>query len=315
MVGLRWPVMARDIRVGIVGTAAGAVVDDERAGFRAREAAGFDHILWGDHVSFFTGAGRDGLIQATRILTATEWIGAYGGVYLLPLRHPVPVARQVVDIASFAPGRLTFGVGVGGEDRHEVEVCGVDPATRGRRTDESLEILRGLLTGEPIDHVGEHFSLARAQIQPACDPPVPLIVGGRSDAAVRRAGRFGDGWLGVWNSPERFTAVTEKCAIEAEAAGRDEVRWQHAMQVWCGVGDGPVEARAHVAGAMEDFYQTSFERFERYTPFGRPDEIAAFLVPYVAAGCTAFNLIPAHPDDSYAVDACAEVRTLLRTTA
>ena len=72
----------------------------------------------------------------------------YVALYLLPLRHPVPVARQLATIGGFAPGRLTFGVGIGGEDRHELEICGVDPGSRGRRMDESLEILRGLSAGQ-----------------------------------------------------------------------------------------------------------------------------------------------------------------------
>ena len=63
-------------------------------------------------------------------------------MYLLPLRHPVLVARQLADIERLAPGRLVLGVGVGGEDRHEVAICGVDPATRGARMDECLAVLR-----------------------------------------------------------------------------------------------------------------------------------------------------------------------------
>ncbi len=66
----------------------------------------------------------------------------------MALRHPVPVARQIASLCEAAPGRLSFGVGIGGEDRHEIEICGVDPATRGRRTDESLEVLLPLLAGE-----------------------------------------------------------------------------------------------------------------------------------------------------------------------
>ena len=73
----------------------------------------------------------------------------YNGVYLLPLRHPVLVARQLADIDRIAPGRLIFGVGVGGEDRREVAICGVDPATRGQRMNECLAIVRQLLTGAP----------------------------------------------------------------------------------------------------------------------------------------------------------------------
>ena len=96
-----------------------------------------------------------------------------------------------------------LGVGVGGEDRHEIEICGVDPRTRGRRTDESLAALRALLSGEATSHRGEFFQFEDARIAPAPDPPVPIVIGGRSDAAIRRAAVHGDGWLGVWCSPKR----------------------------------------------------------------------------------------------------------------
>ena len=87
-------------------------------------------------MSFFVGAGSDGLITATSLLAAQAELPVYVGLYLLPLRHPVPVARQLATIAQLAPGRLTLGVGIGGEDPHEIEICGVDPKTRGRRMDE-----------------------------------------------------------------------------------------------------------------------------------------------------------------------------------
>src|SRR5215469_14597809 len=108
--------------------------------------AGIDHVCCGDHVSFFTGLGFDGLVQATALAMLHPTLPIFTGVYLLPLRHPVLVARQLADIGRLAPGRLIFGVGVGGEDRHEVAVCGVDPATRGRRMNECLTVVRQLLT-------------------------------------------------------------------------------------------------------------------------------------------------------------------------
>src|ERR1700742_4541202 len=110
--------------------------------------SGIDHVCVGDHVSFHVGTGADGLIDATAMLSRHTELPCYVALYLLPLRHPVPVARQLASIAELAPGRLTFGVGIGGEDRHELEICGVDPATRGRRMDESLQILRGLADGK-----------------------------------------------------------------------------------------------------------------------------------------------------------------------
>src|SRR6058998_1593534 len=129
-------------------------------------AAGIDHICCGDHVSFFTGMGFDGLVQATALAMLHPTLPIYSGVYLLPLRHPVLVARQLADIARLAPGRLIFGVGVGGEDRHEVSVCGVDPATRGLRMNECLTIVRELLTGKPTTFHGTFFDLDEAVIAP-----------------------------------------------------------------------------------------------------------------------------------------------------
>src|SRR3954451_23232830 len=155
--------------------------------------AGVDHLCVGDHVSFFVGAGSDGLITATSMLTAHSELPVYVGLYLLPLRHPVPVARQLATVAQFAPGRLTLGVGIGGEDPHEIEICGVDPKTRGRRMDECLRVLRSLADGTPLTFDGEFFALEDALIVPSPSPAIPLIVGGRSDAAISRAARLGDG--------------------------------------------------------------------------------------------------------------------------
>ena len=272
---------------------------------------GVDHLCVGDHVSFFVGAGSDGLITATSMLAAQAELPVYVGLYLLPLRHPVPVARQLASIAQLAPGRLTLGVGIGGEDRHEIEVCGVDPATRGRRMDESLQILRGLADGTPVTVDGEFFALKDALIVPAPAPRIPLIVGGRSDAAVSRAARLGDGWLGIWVSRRRFAAVRDQIAQEATYAGRDASVFQHALNVWCGFGPTREAARKPLAAQMQLFYQTAFEPFERYSPYGTPEHVAEFLSPYVEAGCSAFNVIPCADDVASAIAAVGELRTLL----
>jgi alkanesulfonate monooxygenase SsuD/methylene tetrahydromethanopterin reductase-like flavin-dependent oxidoreductase (luciferase family) len=299
------------LQIGICATTAGAAAVDSIASLRRREKAGFDHIAFGDHVSFHNGLGFDGMIEATKVLAATDAIGAYCGVYLLPLRHPVTVARQLADISAFAPGRLTLGVGIGGEFRHEVELCGVDPKTRGRRMDECMTIVRALQSGEPFDFKGDFFDLKAAHIKPACEPRIPLIVGGRSDAGAARAGRLGDGWLGIWLSPRRYAEATARCDEAAAAAGRGEVEWRHAMQIWVGPGETEAEGRGHLARIMSAHYQVPYEQFEKYTPYGSPERIAEFCRQYIAAGCRTINFFPAHADDGYAVDACAEVRHLL----
>jgi alkanesulfonate monooxygenase SsuD/methylene tetrahydromethanopterin reductase-like flavin-dependent oxidoreductase (luciferase family) len=274
---------------------------------------GIDHVCVGDHVSFFIGAGSDGLITATSMLAAQSELPVYVALYLLPLRHPVTVARQLATMAQLAPGRLTLGVGVGGEDRHEVEVCGVDPKTRGRRMDESLQILRALSDGEPVTFKGEFFSLDNALIVPAPSPRIPLIVGGRSDAAVNRAATLGDGWLGVWVSPKRFATVSRQIEETAGHLGRDTTRFEHALNVWCGFGPDPAAAREILSAAMQAFYQMPFEPFERYSPYGTPETVAAFLAPYIESGCSTFNIIPCAADEEAAIAAVGELRRLLRT--
>jgi alkanesulfonate monooxygenase SsuD/methylene tetrahydromethanopterin reductase-like flavin-dependent oxidoreductase (luciferase family) len=273
--------------------------------------AGIDHICCGDHVSFVGGTGFDGLIQATSLAMLHPSLPVYSGVYLLPLRHPVLVARQLADISRLAPGRLIFGVGVGGEDRHEISVCGVDPATRGMRMNECLTVVRELLTGKPVTFHGTFFDVDDAVITPVPAAPVPIIIGGRSDAAIRRAGQLGDGWLGIWNSPRRFASAVEIAAEEAVRAGRVDPPARHGMQIWCGLADSKEAARGCLAPAMEAFYQLPFEHFERYCPFGTADDVAEFLAPYVEAGCTEFNLIPQSPDQEKAIAGTAAVKGLL----
>jgi alkanesulfonate monooxygenase SsuD/methylene tetrahydromethanopterin reductase-like flavin-dependent oxidoreductase (luciferase family) len=273
--------------------------------------AGVDHVGTGDHVSFWVGAGRDGLIDATALAMAHPTLPVHVAVYLLALRHPVLVARQLSTLSELAPGRLVLGVGIGGEDRHEVAVCGVDPASRGRRMDECLTVLRGLLAGERVTHRGEFFTLDDALVLPAPDPPIPIVVGGRSEAAVRRAARLGDGWLGIWVSVARFTKVVATVDEVAAQAGRGEVAWRHGMQVWCGFGGSRERARALLAPTMEAVYRLPFERFERYSPYGSPEDVAAFLAPYVQAGCGSFNLIPCAADTATAVEGVAGVKELL----
>ncbi len=208
----------------------------------ALAAAGIDHVATADHVSFRNGSGRDGLIDAAGLLGSGR-LPVYVGLYLLALRHPVLVARQLSTLAETAPGRLVLGVGLGGEDRHEVEVCGVDPRTRGRRMDECLTVLRALLAGGPVTHRGDFFDLDEALVLPAPSPAVPIVVGGRSDAALDRTGRLGDGWLGIWVSARRYAEVVSRVAEIADRGRalrrRVEARAQRVVRSGRRPGRGP----------------------------------------------------------------------------
>lgn len=276
--------------------------------------AGIDHVFLADHVSFRGGDGTDGIVALAALGGMEPRLDLSLGVLLLALRHPMVAARQIATFAETAPGRVTIGVGVGGEDRSEFEVCGVDPATRGRRTDAALEIVRRLLVGEAVSWHDGFFDLDDARIRPTPQPPVPFLVGGRSDAALERAGRLGDGWLAAWCSARRLAEGIERVEAVAATARTLPVpdRWRHGIQLWVGVGADPQDGRRHVAEGMERFYKMPFEPFERYTPVGDPTDIAAFLGPYVDAGARTFNLAAVGATREAEIEAIAEVRRLLR---
>ena len=302
------------IRVGatipfIAGRQPGAA--ERRAALTGIAQAGLDHVMFGDHVSFQGGYGTDGLIQAAAALGVRPDLDVYIGAYLLPLRHPVPVARQIADLADLAPGRLTLAVGIGGEDRDEITACGIDPATRGARTNESLIVLRRLLTGDPVSFAGSHITLDNTLIRPAPSTPVPLIVAGRSAAAQTRAALLGDGWLGIWTSPSRYAEATASIAEQAVAAGRNPAVLHHGLNVWCGLAANHNHAKDAVASAMQDLYRLPYAAFEGWSPAGTPHDVADFLAPYLRAGCTTFNLIACGHDTETVIDMAARVRTLL----
>lgn len=292
-----------DVRVGTTGA---QVLDAAR---RA-EAIGLDGVLTGDHVTFH-GYGNDGLITLTAIAAVTERVTLKTGVYLLPLRHVVPVALQVAQLSQLSLGRFIFGIGVGGEDPHEFTSCGIDPGTRGRRTDEALQILRSLWTEDDVSFEGRHFQLDRVSVYPKPLGPVPVFVGGRSDAALRRAGRFGDGYTGIWQSVERLARAKDVIGEAAVAAGRDPAAVELGMQFWCSIGASREQARARLAPAMEAQYRMPFERFERSTPFGTARDVAEFIAPYVELGCRHVNLLPVQGSPEENVERAAEVREAL----
>lgn len=296
-------IRAWDVRLGSTGT---MVLDAAR---RA-EALGLDGVVAGDHVTFF-GYGNDGLITLTAIAAVTERIELKTSVYLLPLRHPVPVALQAAQLDQLSMGRLVLGVGVGGEDPHEFTSCGVDPRTRGARMNEALQILRRLWSEDKVSFAGRHYQLEDVTMYPKPFRPIPIVVGGRSDAALVRAGRYGDGYTGIWQSLERFRQAQAIIGEAATEAGRPVGGVEAGMQFWTAVAADRASARALVAPSMEAMYRVPFERFERYTPYGTAREVAEFIVPYVEAGARHINLITWQGSPEGNVEAAAEVRAAL----
>jgi alkanesulfonate monooxygenase SsuD/methylene tetrahydromethanopterin reductase-like flavin-dependent oxidoreductase (luciferase family) len=271
---------------------------------------GLDHITVGDHISFHGGTGFDGLVSATSVLSANDDLSVLVGVYLLGLRHPMLAARQLATISEMAPGRLILGVGVGGEDRTEISNSGVDPATRGRRLDESLAVVRQLLTGEEVSHDGEFFTLKAARIQPAPTPRILMIVGGKGEVAVQRTVAFGDGWLGIFCSQRRFTETRTKILAAATDLDRPAPYW-FGLNVWCGLDTDAVVARHLLGERMEALYRLPYDKFQYIAPAGTPAQVADWLTGYVEAGAEHLTLIPCATSVEASIDHVAEVRQRL----
>jgi alkanesulfonate monooxygenase SsuD/methylene tetrahydromethanopterin reductase-like flavin-dependent oxidoreductase (luciferase family) len=272
---------------------------------------GLEHVHCGDHVSFHNGYGWDGFVNAATFLALHDTLHVHLGLYLLPLRHPLPVARQLSTLWEYAGSRLVFGVGIGGEDRHEVELCGVDPKTRGRRMDECLTVLRALLRGGRVDFSGRFVAVENAEVRPIPDPPIPILVGGRSDAALRRVAAHGDGWIGIWTSATRFAEATARIRELAEEAGRSMSTWRHSIVLWCGLDRDREVARRAVAAEMKALYKIDYDDFARWCPAGSAEAVAEFVAPYLDAGARDVSLIARGQTLRDTIAQAAEVRRLL----
>jgi len=301
------------IPTGAWNVRAGISAQQVLAAARQAEAAGIDGLFAGDHVTFY-GSGNDGLIDLAAVAAVTERIQLMTSVYLLALRHPTPVALQCAMVDQLALGRLILGVGIGGEDPNEWWACGVDPKTRARRTDESLAIMRSLWTQEETTFEGKYFKVNKVRLQPKPlrEEGVVVHIGGRSDAALRRVARFGDAWISIWVSARRMAEAREKIDEWAAKEGRDPAKIGMGLQLWHAVGDNAEEAKQRLARRMQGFYKIPYERFEKYSPAGKPEAIAEFLGPYIEAGCTHLNLLAVQPSPEETVDAVLAVKEAVR---
>jgi probable F420-dependent oxidoreductase len=159
----------------------------------------------------------DPWILSAVLAQATERIRFMPYVYVLPLRDPVMVAKQLASAAFFSDNRVNLGVGAGWLEE-EFSLVGADWRTRGRRMDEMLEIIALLLTGRDVEFHGKHYEVPPSRMRPVPSRPVPVMVGGHSDAALRRAARA-DGWLGVDYTLEELEPLLVKLRGYREALG------------------------------------------------------------------------------------------------
>ncbi|WP_246214039.1 LLM class flavin-dependent oxidoreductase [Kitasatospora viridis] len=187
------------------------------------EQLGLDYLLMSDHLlASEGGANLDPLITLAAVAGATARIRLATSILALPYRHPLVVAQQAAALDVISGGRFTLGVGTGW-DPAEFAALGLEVRHRGARTDEALELLRALWSGPPVTHTGRFTSFDG--VVPATAPRAKggpdIWIGGQSDAALRRALRFGDGWHGGVSTPEQVREVRERLARFGEEFYRD----------------------------------------------------------------------------------------------
>ena len=197
---------------------------------RAAEEAGYDSMIVPDSICYprhsdsvypFNPDGSREFLEDKPFLEPFSLIPALGAVtsrlrfttfvLKLPVRDPVLTAKQATSVAVLTGGRLVLGVGVS-PWREDYEVLGIPWAGRGRRMDEAIAILRGLAAGGYFEYHGTVFDLPPVKIAPVPAEPIPVLIGGHSDAALRRAARVGDGWMHGGGDPADLPGLLEKLA-------------------------------------------------------------------------------------------------------
>jgi probable F420-dependent oxidoreductase len=260
----------------------------------AVETLGFDSVWTGEHM-LFHGPVTDGLITLATFAGKTSRIQLGSAITLLPLRPPVVVAKAVSTLDVVSQGRFIFGVGVGGEFPKEFEACGVPMHERGRRANEAIEICRKLWTEDHVTYEGKIFQLRDVTMLPKPVQPggPPIIVSGRSEAAIRRAARLGDGYMPYLFTPERYADSLKKIHTMANDVKRDMSRFTPYNFVFTAVAETHEEAHRMAAEKLSKRYNQPFENLvERYCALGTPKECVERLQRFVDAGVRHFILSP-----------------------
>jgi probable F420-dependent oxidoreductase len=234
------------LKFGVVAPVAAGVTADPgwmTAFARHLEACGFESIVVVEHTVLATvynsvypydRSGRvelaadcpvpDPLDLLSFLAGHTDRLGLATGVLVLPNHHPVVLAKRAATVDVLSSGRLRLCVGVGWL-REEIEACGTEFQSRGRRADEQLAVLRALWDdrADSVTHRGEFFQFENVicSPKPVAGQQLPVHIGGHSKAAARRAGRFGDGFQPLGVAGEQLDGLLALMRDEAAAAGRD----------------------------------------------------------------------------------------------
>ena len=246
---------------------------------RAVEDAGYDTMVVPDSICYpaesesvypFNEDGSREFLEDKPFIEPFTLIPAMGAVterlrfltfvLKLPVRHPILVAKQATSTAVMTGNRLLLGVGTS-PWREDYEVLGVPFARRGARMDEAVDIVRRLSAGGYVEHHGEAYDFPALKIAPVPSEPLPILIGGHGEAALRRAARVGDGWLHGGGAHDDLGSMLERLETLRAEYGRSAAPFE-----------------THVI-SLDGF---SIEGARRLEDLGVTDAIVGFRLPYVA---------------------------------
>jgi probable F420-dependent oxidoreductase len=214
------------------------------------------------------------LLSFVAARTSAIRLGTY--VYLLGLRHPFVTARAFATLDWLSGGRAVIGAGAGWL-RSEWEALGIDPSTRSGRLDEAIEVCRRLWTEETVAHHGTYFPFAEVAFEPKpVQRPIPILIGGESAAALRRAGRLGDGWIGMAHTPDSAAASVATIRSHREEAGRSARPFEVTVGGECGSDD---DVAAWTKAGVDRLIVSPFRRSAEVL-----DAMAAFAARFIDDG-------------------------------
>jgi probable F420-dependent oxidoreductase len=283
------------LRFGFMTSVTGP--DAARATAERAEAWGYDSVFTGDHVAFAVPI-LDPFLQLAQLGAFARRLTLGTAVYLLPLRHPVPVAKQVATLDRLLGGRFVFGVGVGGEFPGEYAACGVPVKERGARLGEAIPLLRRLWSGDTVTSDGRFYPIPPTRMLP---PPLtpggpPIWGGGRSPAALARLGRLADGWISYVVTPERYAAGLGQIAAAAERAGRALSAFATGHLLFAVIDDSYERAWDAATEHLSRRYASDFRAAaKKYAALGRPADVAERVAGFVRAGVRHVVVDPVGP--------------------
>lgn len=268
---------------------------------RLTEELDFDYLACGEHLAFH-GPVPNAFILLSHVAAATKRIRLLSAITLAPLYPAVLLAKLAAMTDVVSGGRFELGVGVGGEYPAEFEACGVPIRERGARTDESLQVIRILWSGETVSYRGRFCSFTDLAIQPRpLRQPGPRIwAAGRGRAAIRRAALLGDVWMPYMYTPEQLGESVAELRAAAGTSGAEPREVSASINCYLAVDRDGRRARRTAEDCVSRIYQQDFTGSRsRYLVAGTPAECGERLREYAAAGAQSAILSLACPPEKW----------------